>query len=436
MSAGGESDVRELVVESVAHGGDGVAREESGRVVFVPRTAPGDRVLAELREERGSWARAVPVEILEPGPGRQKPPCPFYEGCGGCQLQHLERETELRAKRRAVRDALERIGGLAGVEVPAPVTAGPPFGYRNRVTFTLRRDGEEVRAGYHRWDDPERLIDVDDCPLAERPVRDAWKALRAEWGQGAERLPAGRELRLTLRASADGDVALLAAGGGGEPGDPRAVAEAVPGLACYHWRPEGKGRRRLAGAERLPERWQGMELEVGPESFLQVNREVARRMEAYVDDLLEEVRGLRVLDLYAGLGLRALRWALEGARASACELNREAVEDGRRAARERGVSFPFRAGRVEDELRRLLPADLIVVNPPRAGLSEAAARGLKESGAAGAVYVSCDPATLARDVKRLEPAWSVTSVQPFDAFPQTAHVETVVSLRRTEGAAA
>jgi len=419
-----------LRVESLAHGGDGVAREPDGRVVFVPRTAPGDVVRARLVEEHDSWARARAEEVVEAGSRRREPPCPLYDDCGGCQIQHLDTGAQVAAKRDAVRDALQRIGDRkTGVE--GPVAVGPRFGYRNRVTFTLRRGEGGVTAGYHRLEHPGRLLDVEECPLAEEPLREAWAELRRSWGAGAGRMPGDGEVRLTLRATEDGDVGLLAEGGEERrPGDPESVFRGCGRLVSYHWKPVDAERRKMAGEERLRERWRGRDLEVGPETFLQVNRRVADAMEEHLDRRLGELEGRRVLDLYAGVGLRALRWAEAGADAAACEVSEEAVADGRRASEAAGVDVPLRAGRVEDALEEMLPADDVVVNPPRRGLSEAVCRRLAESEAERVAYVSCDPATLARDVKRMGEGWRVGEVQPFDAFPQTAHVETILWLHR------
>lgn len=433
----------ELEVESVAVGGDGVARQESGRVVFLPRTAPGDRVRARITEEHGSWARGRAAEVLEPGPDRREPPCPLYDRCGGCQLQHMGYRAQLGAKRRAVSDALERIGGRT-VDVPPVAAAERELGYRNRVTLTVRRDagGERVEAGYHRWDAPDRLVDVDACPLAEPAVDRAWRRLRGAWGPGAERLPAGAELRVTVRGSARGRVTVLVEEDASEgsarreappEGDPGAVAEALgDDLSGYFWRPADGRRRRLAGEGRMEERWLGLDLRLGPDTFLQVNRTMTRRMEAWLDAAIGEraggPEGRRILDLYAGAGARAIRWAREGAEVAACELSPEAVRDGREAAGDAGADVAFRAAPVEDALADLLPADLAVVNPPRAGLARPVAETLADASLDGLAYVSCDPATLARDLDRLGDRWTVEELRPFDAFPQTAHVETVAWL--------
>jgi 23S rRNA (uracil1939-C5)-methyltransferase len=418
----------ELEVESVAVGGDGVAREPEGRVVFVPRTAPGDRIVARVTEAHASYLRARVEELLSPGRERVAPGCPCYGACGGCQLQHLSPGGQAETKRIAVQDALRRIGKVE-VDVPPVWEAGPRLGYRNRVTLTLRRGPNGVRAGYHARGAPDRIVDVPDCPLAEAVVGDAWRALRHAWGEAARHLPGGAELRLTVRGSAAGRAALMVEGGRtGAPGEGRLLAGAVPALACLAWRPTGEKRRQVAGDPGLPESWQGFDLLLGPETFLQVNRRAAEALERSLDEGVGEVRGLRVVDLYAGVGTRALRWALRGAEAAACEVDAEAVASGREAAGRYGAPAELVAARVEDALDGLLPADLLVLNPPRQGLSRKVARALQGGGAARLVYVSCDPATLARDLGRLAGSWRLIRVEAFDAFPQTAHVETVAWL--------
>ena len=421
-----------LEIESIAAGGDGVAREPSGRVVFVPRTAPGDRVRVRVEEERSRWARARLDALLEPGPDRAPAPCPYYPECGGCQLQHLDGAGRRAALGQVVRDALERIGGLTDVSVPEPENPGPEFGYRNRITLTLRRTDGGVRAGYHDHADPDRILDVEDCPLAETPVRRAWAVLREAWGKDAARLPAGPQLRITVRASADGDVAVVIFGGDPErPGDPEGLQRRLGTtvrLAGLHWRDASGRRRRLGGEDTLQDRWQGVDVPLRPEAFLQVNRRVAAAIDRHLEEGLGPREGLEMVDLYAGVGVRAIAWARRGARVTAVERDGDAVRSGREAARGADAPVRFLRGRVEERLEATLPADRLVVNPPRSGLSRPVCRMLRDGGAPLLAYVSCDPATLARDLRRLRPAWRVRAVRPFDAFPQTAHVETVAWL--------
>ena len=432
MESAAEADLLDLRIESIGAGGVGVARDSDGRVVFVPRTVPGDRVLARLVSERRRHATARPVSRSVDGPDRVPAACPAFEaGCGGCRLQHLALQAQREARRRILEDALERIGGVT-IPVPATLAAGPPFGYRNRVAFTLRRRGESVTAGYRALDAPDRLLDILHCPLAEPALASAWVALRVAWGGGARALPAGPALRLTLRASRTGGIALLVQGGDpAQPGDPDRIADGVPGLESYHWRDTAGRRHRLGGRPTFRDRWAGIDVSLRPEAFVQVNRHASEVIDRYIDDRIGSPAGLRILDLYAGIGLRAIHWAASGARVIACEQSRDAVETGREAAAAQGVRVRFDLAPVERSLRGLPPTDLIVVNPPRRGLSRRVAEEL--TGRAGGpgtrlLYVSCDPATLARDLHRLAPAWRPISVQPFDAFPQTAHVETIAWL--------
>jgi len=419
----------DLTVESIAVGGDGVGRTASGQVVFLARTAPGDRVRAELFERRKRWARGRVVEIYEKGPDRVEPACGYFDECGGCQLQHLGAAAQAAWLRRAVSDTLARIGG-AEVPVGRVISGARKLGYRNRVTFSLRRDGARVTAGY-RAVRGGRLIDVERCPLAEPAVQEAWAGLRAAWGPGARHLPAGAELRITVRASVDGEVGLLVSGGYGGAPDPAPIERGVPRLATYWWTRADGTRERLAGTDTLADRWEGVELSLWPEAFLQVNREVSARIDAHLDAGLGGVEGLTILDLYAGVGLRAIRWAAAGASVVAVESGADAARTGRAAASRLGTRAPrLIEGTVEAALPGLGPADVIVVNPPRAGLGLQAAERLREVAASRLVYVSCDPATLARDVSRLRGWWTPERAQPFDAFPQTGHVETVLWLSR------
>lgn len=423
-----------MEIDRTAAGGDGVGREPSGRVVFVPRTAPGDRVLAEILEERRRWARGRAVEWIARGPERREAPCPLYARCGGCRLQHLSLRVQRNAKRDLVRETLQRIGRVA-VDVPEPIVAGGDLGYRNRVTFTLRRDRGAVKAGYRDFEEPGRLVDVEDCPLAEPAVREVWRAVRRYWEKDPSVLPDGAELRLTVRGSVERAVDLLVEGR--EAGDGAAVASleaAVPGLVGCHLR-KGESMVPLCGRETLPDRWQGLHFDLPPAVFLQVNREVSERMDRWLDQRVGDVSGRRILDLYCGVGARAIRWSLFGARVTGCEMSGPACRAAAGAAERAGAKVKLVADRVERCLPDLLPADVVVVNPPRGGLAPSVARRLAAGGAQGLAYVSCDPATLARDVERLAAGWRVREVQPFDAFPHTAHVETVVWLEPIGGGA-
>lgn len=415
----------DLRIDAIAAGGAGVGRAPDGRAVFVHRTAPGELVQVRTLEEKSRWARAEALHVLEPAATRRAAPCRFYDRCGGCTLEHLDYPAQLAAKARIVADALERIGGIT-TEPPEVVASPAEFRYRNRVSFTLARlrDGR-VLAGFHELHRPGRILDIDgSCLLPETPVAEAWDALRRSWGRRAARLPSGPRLRLTVRASAAGRAVLLVQGGYG-PGRADELLARVPALdAIWHQPRSSAAPVLLAGTADVVEAWQDADLTLGGAVFLQVNRLAAERLEAHVLALAGDVAGRTVVDAYCGIGLHAERLAARGARVTGLELDAHAVADAQR----RAPAARFIAARVEDALPDALPADLVVLNPPRAGIAVAAADALLAQPPARLIYVSCDPATLARDLKRLAPAFALRSIRCFDLFPQTAHVETAAEL--------
>jgi 23S rRNA (uracil1939-C5)-methyltransferase len=414
-----------LRIDGIAAGGAGVGRDPDGRAVFVHRTAPGELVEARISEARPRWARGDLVRVLEPSSARRDAPCPYYARCGGCTLEHMEYTAQLAAKSALVADALQRIGGLS-VERPEVVPSPREFRYRNRVSFTLvrLRDGS-VAAGFHELMRPDRVLDIGDaCLLPEGTVAAAWSALRRSWGAGASRLPSGLRLRLTLRATSRGQVALLVQGGYGA-GRPDELLASIPEVAAVWHQPlPASTPALLAGETRLEETWHDQDLDLGGAVFLQVNRDAAALLEEHVLAIAGDVAGLDVVDAYCGVGIHARRLHGAGARVTGIELDPIAVAEAVRAA----DGARFLVGRVEDILPAVLPADLVILNPPRAGLAGPAAAALAAAPPARLIYVSCDPATLARDLKRLGTAFDIRSVRAFDLFPQTAHVETVVEL--------
>jgi len=435
----------EISIEAIAAGGEGVGHLSDGRVVFVPRTAPGDRVRAHLVKESRSWTRARLDAVVTPGAERREAACELYERCGGCALQHLDYDAQLAAKAAVVRDALTRIGGIELAETPDVEAASAEFGYRNRLSFTLKRlPGRQTRvvAGFHALHQPGHIVEVHgECLLAPPELLEVWQRLRGAWGEGARRLPAGRELRLTLRLVEEG-VVLLVEGGGG-PGAPEALLDAVDGLVGIWHRPEaarqgnvsgGSARssaprpvapRHVAGLREVHDLWLGTRIALEGSTFLQVNRDMAERLHRYVLDELGDCTNLHVVDAYCGVGLYGRHLAEQGAKATGIELENTAAKQAQRHSPD---GFSVLNESVERALSDLLPADRLILNPPRGGLDEGIPELLRTYPASRIVYVSCDPATLARDLKRLGDAYALRRVRAFDLFPQTAHVETVVTL--------
>jgi 23S rRNA (uracil1939-C5)-methyltransferase len=417
------SDAVDVEVRALASSGAGVADLPDGRVVFVQRTSPGDRARVRVVKSRPRWAEGTLLRLVEAAPDRVDPPCGFYDRCGGCRLQHVPYPLQLEWKGRFVADALQRIGGLSNADV-APVSASPrTYGYRSRVTFTLRRlRGGHVVAGYHALDRPAHVIDVDGpCLLADDALNRTWAALRAGWGEGARLLPSGGRLRLTLRL-ADAGTELLVEGGE-EGWDAGALQRGVPELsAVWHLARDVEGAAELRG---------GAEGEGGGVAFEQVNREAAALLRAHVLRVVSArypVPGAAV-DAYCGDGVYGRALAAEGWTVTGIEADPAAVPT------ELPDGFSLVTGLVEDHVARALPADLLVLNPPRAGLDPAVPPRILSDPPQIIVYVSCDPGTLARDVRALAPGYVVDDVAGFDLFPQTAHVETVAVLSRRDESA-
>lgn len=399
-----------LTIESIASGGDGVGRAD-GLAVFVPRTAPGDVVEVELAPH-GRFARGRLLRVVTPAPERVAPPCAHYvdDRCGGCQLQHLGADAQRDAKRRMIRDALARIG-RRDVELPEIVPSPDDWRYRSKLTLAMRRTSDGWTAGLHPFDDPAAVFPLHDCPITAEPVLAVWRSILA----AAEYLPDARSLRGAVRVGDGGSSFVLE--GATRWADPERFVAAVPALDALWWTPAGARRRALF--EREP----GASLGA---SFAQVNAAAAARLHDHVLHLALAHAPATAVDAYAGAGATAIPLAARGVRVTAIELDREAA-----AAMRRQLAAPSRAlaARVEQALARALPADVVLLNPPRAGLHEAVPRALE--GAAprprAIIYVSCNPATLARDLARM-PSYRIRSVVGFDLFPQTAHVETVCEL--------
>ncbi len=415
-----------LQIERIVAGGDGLARRPDSPVVFVPRTAPGEQVEVEYVEKHRQWARARLLRVLEPAPQRRVAPCPYYEACGGCQLQHLDYSAQLEAKAGIVAENLRRLAGL-DVSLPEVVPSHNQLEYRNRVTFILRRGTEGLVAGFHAFGSAPGVVDIPMCPLAEPPINRAWASLRANWGPGAAHLPAGAELRLTLRATVAGCVGLAIQGGSGR-GEPEALLEAVEWIDTVWGIDRGGGIAWCVGRPVLEERWGGHRLNLAGMAFLQVNREMAAGLETYVLERGGDLEGRRVVDAYCGFGVRALELARRGARAVGIDSDAAAIDYAQKGAVASGLAARFVAAQVERALSQELPADLVILNPPRRGITGPVVRALLGQPPARVVYVSCDPATLSRDLKALASRFDLLDLRAFDMFPQTAQVEVVASL--------
>ena len=410
MRTVGRTSVAELEIASIAAGGDGVGRNE-GMVVFVPRSAPGDRLRVRVRA-KGRFARAEIDEVLRPSAQRVEPPCPHYifDRCGGCQIQPLSYDAQLSAKRSIVSDVLARIARRS-VDIGSVRPSERQWRYRRKLTLAMRRVGGRWIAGLHPYDDPDGVFELRDCPITDERVVAVWREILTaeEW------LPRAARLRGSVRLLEQGASFVLE--GGQQWNGAEALLRAVPALEAIWWSPDG-GRRTLVASRSADH--------LGGASFVQVNTAVGAALHDLVFERVQAHAPASVVDAYAGSGLTAGRLAAAGIRVTAIELDAEAAALG--AARLPAGSRMLH-GPVEQMLGGALPADVVILNPPRGGVDARVAAALEAvtPRPAMVLYVSCDPATLARDLTRM-PSYSVARAESLDMFPQTAHVETVCEL--------
>lgn len=378
----------ELTIEKLVAGGEGLGRFE-GVPIFVPRSAPGDRLRVELTERRPDYGRAEILEVLTPGPGRREPPCPHYERCGGCDLQHLEDGLQAELKVGAARETLERIGGL---ELPVhELVTGEAWGYRLRAQLHAEVSPERgVQVGYHARRSHE-LIPISRCPVLV-------PELEAELGELPRRLGQVPPKRLDLAAGEGGRIA---------------SAPPVEGLA------DGE-----------------LELSVGPltyafdaRCFFQAHRGLIGRL---IETAVGEATGDLAFDLYAGVGLFSLALAGRYARVVAVEGDRQAARFARTNARRNRLARVEVVAQAVETWSKNLPEDAprVVVDPPRSGLVSPILKALLRRPPRRLTYVSCHAATLARDLKELKASYRLEQLAFLDLFPQTGHLETVVQLVR------
>jgi tRNA/tmRNA/rRNA uracil-C5-methylase (TrmA/RlmC/RlmD family) len=365
---------RTLKITDIAFGGEGVAREGEF-VVFVPFVIFGEEVEAEITEVKKNFARARLIRVLQPSTERVQPRCPYFGECGGCQYQHISYEEQLRIKHKQICDVFQRVGRL---ETTVEKVAGSPreYGYRNRIMIRSQWNKPEQRLniGFIRHDN--RLVeDIDHCPISEPEVSDQIKFVRAN--------------------------------------------------------PPPKGGIKVV-LRKFPETW-----EVPLDSFFQNNFFLLPELVRTARDYFTDAKSRFLLDLYCGVGFFGIELADLVERFIGVELDKKAIQAARKNAAHRGVhNGEFRMGSAEELLPALLqsfPAagTTILIDPPRTGCPPASLQLLRETRPQQILYVSCHPATLARDLNILcsDQLYQVLRVKPFDMFPQTQHVECIADVR-------
>lgn len=410
----------EILLDGITHGGEAVGRLPDGRACFVPYALPGERVQIEVVEQRKRWARGRVLSILTPSPDRVEPPCPYFgpDRCGGCQLQHLAPAAQPALKRRILTEQLQRIGANPDPPV-APTVHVRDFGYRNNARFGVDGGG---RLGFRRANS-NHLIPIEACLLLDEQVQ----ALREEAGdswRGALEVVVRAGLRTGER------VMVVHPGESGlsplPPGDTPVAVTGRPGRS-----------QALRGQPALSEMVAGRRFRISPTSFFQASTAGAEVLCGLVRQAADIHQGDTALDLYAGVGLFAAILADQGAHVTAVEEDRGAVGDARQnlAADEVEVVCADAEAYVRDLAARGQTADVVVLDPPRRGAGGAVCQAMSALRPRVIVYVSCDPAALARDARTLsELGYALSAAVPVDQFAQTAAIETVATFTPAQDA--
>lgn len=437
------SDIFTISLTTLTFGGDALGRmpegdPRAGLAVFVPYALPDEMVRVRLVEEKRGHARAELLEVLTPSPDRVTPRCPHFFliqnqqstiynlPCGGCQYQHLSYPTQLAAKTAILRDQLQRIGGVKDPDVQPAVPSPAPWNYRNHVQFHLTPQGKLGFDAYHS----QRVIPIRECHLPEDPLNQLWPQLDLEPLPGLE--------RVSIRGTGEEMMLIL------EGGDPQSIGFVVEELPVSVVHLSSAGALVLAGSEAiimdvgtaLPASCGGKltplvplphrSFRVSAESFFQVNTAQAEAMVAHLLDHLPLSSSTTLLDIYCGVGLFSAYLAPHVLHLIGIEVSPSACQDF-----EMNLDEFENVELYEASAEEVLPAldfrpDVILVDPPRAGLGRLALDGLLSLEASTLAYVSCDPATLARDARRLiQGGYHLRQITPFDLFPHTYHIESI-----------
>ena len=439
---------QELILEitGVTSEGQGVGRSE-GVAFFVPFALPGETVKAHIIKVEKRFCIAKVIEILSESPHRVAPLCEAYEKCGGCALMHMDYAEQLKTKTQIVRDCLERLGGFIGVEVQDTIGMSDPWRYRNKGSFPVGFVDGAVVFGFYA-ERSHRLIPLFDCPIEDERITAIARAV-TEWAKRNhvrvydETTGKGCLRACVVRIASTGER-MVAVVTKGELPTEGSLVRMIDAESLYHNRNDrntnvlfGPSFRLLKGTPAITERQGDLQFLVSPQSFLQVNPTQTEVLYDTAIRLLDPKPDESVADVYCGIGTISLALARHAKSVIGIECVPEAIDDAKKNAALNGIENTlFLCGLAEDVLPSLVEKgmrpDAIVIDPPRKGCEEAVLNAIAESGVNRLVYVSCNPATLARDAKILSTyGFRIEHVQPVDMFPHTQHIECVVCIQRT-----
>ncbi|QLE55919.1 23S rRNA (uracil(1939)-C(5))-methyltransferase RlmD [Nostoc sp. TCL26-01] len=444
-----QGELIEVTIADLSDTGDGVGRFES-RVVFVPDTVPGDRILVRLLHVKPKYAHGKLHQLLTPSPHRIRPGCIVADKCGGCQWQHIDYEYQLVAKHDQVIQALQRIGGFVSPRVDPVLVADSSLGYRNKATYPVDISATgQVQAGYYQKGS-HHLVNLNQCPVQDERLNPLLAEIKQDiqqrgWSIYNEQRHQGQIRHLGLRIGRrTGEILLtLVVKDWDLPGIAQQAAawlKRYPQLVgvSLNRNPErtnaifGRETRCIAGMPYLQEVFAGLEYQIRPDTFFQVSTETAEALLQVIETELN-LQGHEILvDAYCGIGTLTLPLAKQVRQAIGLELQPEAVQQAICNAEHNGIkNVEFQVGAVEKLLPNMgIIPDVVLLDPPRKGCDRIVIESLLASKPARIVYVSCKVATLARDLKLLceDGLYTIQRIQPADFFPQTSHVEAAAFL--------
>jgi 23S rRNA (uracil1939-C5)-methyltransferase len=446
-----QGEIIELEISDLSDTGDGVGRFDQ-RVVFVPDTVVGDRILARLIHVKPKYAHATLKQILLPSPHRIRPSCIVADKCGGCQWQHIDYNYQLQAKQNQVIQALERIGGFNNPPVDPVLTTPSFFGYRNKVTYPLGISATgQVQAGYYQKGS-HQLINLNQCPIQDQRLNPLLAEIKQDiqnrgWSIYNEKIHQGEIRHLSLRIGRNtGEMLLtLVVKNGKLPGLETQAEEwlqhypLLVGILLNRNSDRtnvifGKETTCIAGSPYLREKFADLEFQVRPDTFFQVHTETAAALLQVIDSQLNLQGHEIIIDAYCGIGTLTLPLAKKAAQVIGLEVQQSAIEQANFNAQQNGIkNVKFQVGAVEKILPEIdIIPDIVLLDPPRKGCQANVIKSLHNMKPSRIVYISCKVATLARDLKILcdQELYKLTRVQPADFFPQTAHIEAAAFLEK------
>ena len=438
-----------LEITGMTGEGQGIGRR-NGLVVFVTEALLGEEIKVHVIKVTSSYAVAKPVEIFKTSSARITPRCPVYRQCGGCTLQHMNYKEQLKLKRQQVIDALERVGGILNPIVEEPVGMENPWRYRNKGAFPYGKSPEGISAFGFYAERSHRLIPISDCMIQDERTIEIARKVEA-WAEENgiefydEKTGRGYLRHVMARVTTEGEsMAVVVTKGKLKAGEQ--LAEALSGVdSVYHNQNDaktnvifGKTYSVISGKTTIRERICGHLFQIGPESFLQVNPIQTEKLYRIAVDMARMGKTGTALDLYCGIGTITLLLAKTFDHVIGVEIINSAVEDARKNARDNGVSnVEFLSGDtakiLPDLLKMRIFPDVVLLDPPRKGCEETVLSTLVRNEIKRIVYISCNPATLARDIaflKRYD--YELIKAVPVDMFANTSHIETVVLMSRIQ----